>query len=83
MAASARATDRAPTPVRTSMPSRPNTPAISSPASGSSGGSSPSDRSTIVTFDPNRAKTWASSRPTAPPPSTTSDAGTFCVSTAS
>ena len=32
---------------------------------------------------PNRAKTWASSRPTAPPPRTTSDAGSSSASTAS
>src|SRR5262249_40575724 len=51
--------------------------------SGSSAGSTRFPCSTSVTFDPNRANTWPSSSPTAPPPSTTSDAGASFASTAS
>ena len=70
-------------PVRTSMPSRPKTSASSAPASGSSGGSRRPDPSITVTRAPNRAKTWDSSAPIAPPPSTRSDAGTSVASMAS
>src|ERR1022692_4649177 len=67
-------------PVRTSMPSRPKTSAISAPASGSSCGSNWPAASTMVTRDPNRAKTCASSAPIAPPPSMTIDSGSSPVS---
>ena len=70
-------------PVCTAMPSRPNTPASRSPASGSSLGSSRPVFSTTVTWLPNRAKTWPSSTPTDPPPRITSEPGTRSASTAS
>ena len=65
------------------MPSRAKTVASRSPASGSSSGSSRSAPSATVTSLPNRAKTWPSSTPIAPPPSTTRDPGTCSVSIAS
>jgi hypothetical protein len=70
------------TPVRTPMPSRPNTSSISAPDSGSSAGSSWPSASTTVTADPKRENTWASSAPIAPPPRTISDRGTCSVSIA-
>jgi hypothetical protein len=57
------------------MPSLRSTSPISSPASGSSPGSSRSAASTIVTAVPNLANAWASSTPTAPPPATVNEAG--------
>ena len=58
------------------MPSRVKTRSIRSPASGSSKDSSRGSASTTVTSVPKRAKTWASSQPIAPPPSTIIDSGT-------
>ncbi len=77
------ATEAAATPVRTPMPSRPNTVAISSLDSGSSSGSSRSIASTTVTCAPNLENTWASSAPIGPPPRITSAAGTRSASMAS
>ena len=51
--------------------------------SGSSIESSLGAASTTVTRLPNRANTWASSQPIAPPPSTISDSGSSLVSMAS
>ena len=62
--------------VRTVMPEALNTRSISSLASGSSKDSSRGRASMTVTAAPKRAKTWASSAPVAPPPSTISDSGT-------
>ena len=58
------------------MPSDSKTRASSSPASGSSNDTSRPSASTTVTCAPNLAKTWASSTPMAPPPSTISESGT-------
>ena len=58
------------------MPSFAKTRSISSLASGSSKDSSRGSASITVTSVPKRAKTWASSAPMAPPPSTISDSGT-------
>ena len=69
-------------PVRTSIPSRRSTSAISSDASGSSAPASRGPGSTMVTRAPKRAMTWPTSRPTDPPPATTSDAGTVSVAIA-
>ncbi len=71
------------TPVRTSMPSSPNTSASNAPASGSSGPIRWGATSSTVTSAPKRRNTWASSTPMAPPPRTTSEAGTSSVSMAS
>ena len=62
--------------VHTEMPSAVKIRSISALASGSSKDSSLGSASTTVTAAPKRAKTWASSAPMAPPPSTTSDCGT-------
>ncbi len=58
------------------MPSAVKIRSISSLASGSSNDTSRGSASTTVTAAPKRAKTWASSAPIAPPPSTISDSGT-------
>ena len=60
-------------PVRTSTPSRRSTSVISSDASGSSAPASRGPGSMMVTRAPKRAMTWPISRPTDPPPATTSD----------
>ena len=65
------------------MPSRANTAASRSLASGSSSGTSRSAPSATATRLPNRAKTCASSTPMAPPPRTTNDSGTCSASIAS
>src|SRR5215472_9470986 len=70
-------------PTRTLTPSRSRTSATVCPASGSSSGSSRSSASTTVTATPKRAKTWPSSRPTAPPPRTINEAGRLSASMAS
>ena len=62
--------------VQTVMPSAVKIRSISSLASGSSNDTSRGSASTTVTAVPKRAKTWASSAPMAPPPSTISDSGT-------
>src|SRR4029078_5680196 len=54
-----------------------------SEASGSSTATRRSATSTTVTSTPYRAKTWATSQPIGPPPSTTSDAGRSVTVTAS
>ena len=72
------------TPVRTPMPSRPNTCGEQRPRPRAPrAGSSRPVASTTVTLAPKRAKTWASSDPIAPPPRTISDSGTCSVSMAS
>src|SRR4249919_3141003 len=58
------------------MPSAISAADSTADASGSSTASTRSAASTTVTADPNRTNTCASSRPIAPPPSTTKDAGT-------
>ena len=65
------------------MPSSANAFASSSLDSGSSAGTSRSACWTIVTLAPKRENTCASSQPTGPPPSTTSDPGTSSTATAS
>ncbi len=69
--------------MRTVIPSAANARASSSPASGSSAGTSRSARCTTVTAAPKRENTWASSQPTGPPPSTISEPGTSSTATAS
>ena len=70
-------------PVWTSTPSRRSTSVMRTPDCGSSTASSRSAASTIDTAVPNRANTWPSSTPMAPPPSTTSDDGAVSASMAS
>src|SRR5918995_2336946 len=77
------ATPDAPTPVYTEIPSASSASCTRVDASGSSIGSSRSMASTTVTATPNRAYACASSNPTAPPPSTSIDAGSVLASTAS
>ncbi len=60
---------------RTSTPSVRNASARRSVISGRSLSRSRLPDSTSVTVTPNRANTWASSQPTAPPPSTSSEGG--------
>ena len=69
--------------VYTLMPSRRKIRSISSLASGSSNDTSRGRASTTVTSVPKREKTWASSAPMAPPPSTIIDSGTCSVWTIS
>ena len=76
-------TRRTLTSVRIAIPSAVKIFSISSLDSGSSSGSSRGVASITVTVAPKRAKTWLSSAPMAPPPSTTSDRGTCSVSIAS
>ena len=71
------------TPVRNFTPSRARAAAATSDDSGSSIASSLSLPSMIVTATPNRAMTWESSRPIAPPPSTSKVDGRDSASTAS
>ena len=78
-----RATCTAFAPSRSSAPSARSSAPTTSPASGSSGGSSRSVPSTTVTRDPKRANICASSRPIAPPPSTVSDSGAVRAAIAS
>src|SRR5438067_1181875 len=62
-------------PTRISRPSSRRCGSRASPASGSSRARNRGPASTTVTLEPRRAKPCASSTPTAPPPSTTSRAG--------
>src|SRR3569833_3831576 len=68
---------------RTSMPSASKVFLSSALDSGSSSASSRGAASTTVTRLPNRANTWASSLPIAPPPRTISDSGSSLASMAS
>src|SRR4051812_16863332 len=71
-----RRTDASRVPSRTRMPSLRKAASTSSPANGSSRGSSRGEPSTTVTSDePSRKNACASSTPTAPPPRTTNRAG--------
>ena len=65
------------------MPSRSNTVARTSPASGSSRGNSRGSRAMTSTFVPNRANTWASSQPIGPPPMMINEDGAVGALTAS
>jgi hypothetical protein len=69
--------------VCSAIPSPRMTWSMAAPCSGSSAGSACSAASTSVTRVPKRANAWASSSPTAPAPSTTSDDGASVASSAS
>ena len=70
------------TEVASSRPSLRSDAASIAEASGSAIGAIRSRASTIVTFEPKRAKIWPNSSPTAPAPTTSSDAGTSVKSSA-
>ena len=70
-------------PARTATPSAASVAATTADASGSSSGSTRSAPSTTVTALPNRANACASSRPIAPPPSTTTESGASFAAIAS
>ncbi len=76
-------TEAASVPVWTETPSVVSTRVSSSAASGSSRASSRGCDSSTVTAQPIRWSAWPSSRPTAPPPSTSSDSGSSGVSISS
>ena len=65
----------------TRIPSSAKTPVRALEASGSSCEAS-RERTSMVTFEPSRANSWACSKATYPPPRTSSDSGTSSSSIA-